>query len=226
MSSTAATARAVSADLSGRLTLAGVFAKIVGPRRPDCGRHDRRGRGGDAAAGRGVVRFRPAVGGAGHRADGGHHARLGVAGRDPVGRPRHGRHGAERVRRLAGLGHRRADGAGQRRRQHEPDVGDGRGHLWRPRHAAASHHRRRAGRRRDRAHPDDRRRRGARRLQARREDHDGAAAGHPRLLHHRGDQGPARLAHLGGTGPGPGSDRCRRRCRSSAATGCATGSRR
>ena len=84
------------------------------------------------------------------RADGDRHARLGVARRHPLGRPRHDRHGAHRHRRVARLGHRRADGAGQRRRQHEPDVGDGRGHLRRARHAAAGQRRLRAGRRGDR----------------------------------------------------------------------------
>ena len=61
-----------------------------------------------------------------------------------------------------------------------------------------------------------RRRRGARRLQARREDHDGAAARHPRLLHRRRDQGAARLAHVARARPRAGAAGAGADCRSSA----------
>ena len=139
-----ATARAAPADVPGRLTLAGAFARIVGPAALTAA--------GMIGAARGDARCWPERGSAstccgcaGHRADGGRHARLGVAGRHAVGRPRHGRHGA-----AATFGAWLAwaivvpMALRQRRRQHEPDVGDGRGHLRRARHAAASERRRRA----------------------------------------------------------------------------------
>ena len=110
-------------------------------------------------------------------------------------------------------------GAGERRRQHEPDVGDGRGRVRRHGHAAAGwrtsrrsglvvvtvvltgHHR---GRRR------------ARRLQADGSDHDGAAGRDPLVLHRRRDQGAARLEHVGGAGQRPGAADSGRTCRWSA----------
>ena len=100
--------------------------------------------------------------------------------------------------------HLRADGAREHRRQHEPDVGDGRGRVRRRRHAAAGQRPVHAGagdrhRRPDRGHRGVGR---ARRLQARREDHDGAPRRHPRVLHRRGHQGAARLAHVARAGPG------------------------
>ena len=118
---------------------------------------------------------------------------------DALRRPRHVRDDPHRHRRLARVGHLPADGAREHRRQHEPDVGDGRRRLRRVRPAAA-------GRRAEGGAglvvvtlvltAATRGRRGARRLQARREDHDGAAARHPRLLHRRRDQGAARLADV------------------------------
>ena len=89
-------------------------------------------------------------------------------------RPRHARDDAHRHRPVAGVDGLRADGAREHRRQHEPDVGDGRRRVRLDRHAAAG---RRTARWFVRASPSlltgtDRRRGRARRLQARREDHD------------------------------------------------------
>ena len=127
------------------------------------------------------------------------HARLGVARRRCSRRARHARDGAQRDR-AGWRGESSSDGVRrERRRQHEPDVGDGRRGVRRARHAASAECDGRLRRSSRCADGRDRGRGRARRLQARRENHDGVPARREtRLLHHRRDQGAARLVHVAG----------------------------